>query len=213
MTKRKGPSLSATGNPHFCTPQWILEPIRDLDPRRQIALDPCSNRNSIVNARVEWYGPRARSCRGDGLRLPWGATARAAALRRTPLVYVNPPFTRGIVGQWVAKCAAEALDELRPMHITALVPARLSASWFRRDCYPGGDSARAICFLGRRVRFIGAESPCPWEMAVVYWGPYPTLFARCLQPVGAVYANLSGGLEVTYWEAAAGHGEQVDSVA
>lgn len=198
MKKRKRPSLSTTANPHFCTPPWILEPVRRIDPEGKIALDPCSNGNSVVDALVEWRGTRAGrsplSMRVDGLAAFWGLPAHAAVRRRrVPLVYVNPPFARGVVEQWLAKCDQEAkaaikLQPLFPLHVVALVPARLSASWYKRYCFPGSGAADAVCQLAKRVRFLGAESPCPWEMSLVYWGPDPHRFAQATRLVGNVYA-------------------------
>jgi hypothetical protein len=200
------PRLSTSGNPHWCTPEWILDPIRAIDPFARIALDPCSNRKSLVDAVIEWRGPRARQCRVDGLKVSWGPAAyRAIGCRsgsarrpggRIPLVYINPPYSRGVVACWVARCAEQAASELYPLHVVSLVPARLSASWYRAHCYPGGGS-QAVCQLGRRVRFIGADSPCPWEMSLVYWGPAPEVFALSVRSIGAVYRSyeLSEGLQ------------------
>lgn len=207
--KPKRPKLSSTANPHFCTPQWILEPIRRIDPRGEIALDPCSNGNSIVNALVEWRGHLPGRRRGglyvDGLAEFWGRAAYDAVgrrSRRVPLVYVNPPFSRGIVEQWLRKCDAEsraAGHQLFPLHTVALIPARLSASWYKLYCYPGSGAAQAVCQLGQRVRFIGADSPCPWEMSLVYWGPDPHRFALASRLIGTVYAANPGVNNIVYY--------------
>jgi len=58
------------------TPKKYVDAVRECFGGR-ISLDPCSNRFSIVHAKVEYMLPKH-----DGLKEPWDF----------PTIYVNPPY-------------------------------------------------------------------------------------------------------------------------
>jgi phage N-6-adenine-methyltransferase len=135
---------------HWCTPEVVLAPVRQLAGGR-IALDPCSNSQSIVNARVAWTGPDAGGV--DGLAMPWP---------RRGLVFVNPPYSAKAI--WMRKCAGEAR---RGVEIVALLPADTDVQWFQEDAV----AADRRCFLRGRLKFLGdRSSTARFPSVILYWG-------------------------------------------
>ena len=94
----------------------------------------------------------------DGLRQDWDA-------RR---VFLNPPYSRGLIGAAVEKCAASRNDAYM---ISALIPDARDTSWWRSFVKPYAQD-----FPIGRVRFINpvtgepGASP-PGGIAVVVWTP------------------------------------------
>lgn len=117
-----------TGEPDrgtWCTPAWLAERIGPVD------LDPCSNPRSHIQA--------ARSCqleRGeDGLAI-------ASSIPSSARVFINPPYERGAVVQWI-----RAYAHTRTIY---LVRFDVSTDWFV-ELYR---SARLVAIpRGRRVNF------------------------------------------------------------
>lgn len=127
----------------WCTPLNVLGRIYQFD---KIGLDPCGNANSEVIADEIWTE--------GGLDRPWHDKG---------LVYVNPPYGRGI-GDWIAKCNKTSHDS--NADIIALVPARTDTEWFRSAlCL-----ASRICLIRGRLRFQDAPSSAPFPSALIYWG-------------------------------------------
>src|SRR5581483_673523 len=107
-----------------------------ITPRRVLAalgafdLDPCAADPRPWDCARENYVER-----DDGLRLPWFGR-----------VWLNPPFDRRIVGQWIARLVAHNRG-------IALVHARTETEWFR----PIWDHATGILFLAGRLIFHRAD--------------------------------------------------------
>lgn len=170
---RRGPSPSTTGNPNICTPNSIIIPIRAY-AGGLISLDPCSNQQSVVGAAIEWYGPPDGIC---GLERSW-----KNAIGGKGVVYVNPPYTRGVVDVWAERLRAEGRSALRyGFEIIALLPLRPSSGWQSEHILPSYD---AKCDLGKRVKFVGSKSCVPWESSLFYWGPAPRHFGQHFQGMG-----------------------------
>jgi len=139
------------------TPIEYVEAVRQVF-NGDIALDPCSNRHSIVNAETEYRLPRQ-----DGLRKPWDF----------PTIYVNPPYGRDVVrhtsiADWLLRCASA--HAVYDSEVLALVPVLTDSGPWKE--YIWGRAA-AICFFHKRPHFLlnGRPSgraiiPC----AMVYWG-------------------------------------------
>jgi hypothetical protein len=181
--KPRRPSLSTTGNPHWVTPNNLLEVAR-IFAGGQIALDPFDNPESLVNAHVSWHGPRARDPkhRVNGLTERWIVdTSQLAA--ELPTAWVQPPYTRHVVDECVAKARTEG--RWGPLEVCALLPGRESAGWFKLNCFP--PSATALCFLDHRVKFIGAPTAVPWESVIVHWGRQPLRFYDTFGTIGTVW--------------------------
>jgi hypothetical protein len=134
----------------WCTPIKLVEPIDDFFGG--IELDPCSNSQSIVNAKTELCG--------DGLNVDWSQHRS---------IYVNPPYGRSDNGtsiyDWLEKCH-DCLSE-----VIALIPVATNTSHWKKFCF----NSQAICFLSdTRLKFLidgntnnkGASMAC----ALVYWG-------------------------------------------
>jgi hypothetical protein len=112
------------------TPRWILDALGPFD------LDPCA----AVPPRP-WDCARENFTEiADGLSLPWFGR-----------VWLNPPFDRRAVGQWVQRLAEHGCG-------TALLHGRCETNWFM----PVWQRATGILFLARRVKFCapdGSEQP------------------------------------------------------
>lgn len=154
--------MTSSANEHWPTPLTILDPIRTrMGP---ILLDPCSNKNSIVHAATEWFGPAEGHV--DGLAQTWQVGG---------IVYVNPPYGRKI-GPWIKKCAEEGRLAKQTKNMTEIIllgPARTDTKWFQRVVLPSADSV--ILWEGR-LKFEGAKAPAVFPSFLAYWGHRPTDF-------------------------------------
>lgn len=180
MTAQRG-----GGWPHWTTPRSLIDALtRHLGP---IGLDPCSNQASEVDAYA------ALDCVADGL--DDGIEADWLEIEPGHLVYVNPPYARGELARWMAKCSTEAA---RGVEIVALVPASTGANWFHRAL----DSAQALALWRGRLQFgnpppgkSGGNSSI--ESALIYWGPRAHLFEAALEGAARVlrlsHYRLPGG--------------------
>ncbi|MGO8733685.1 MAG: DNA N-6-adenine-methyltransferase [Terriglobia bacterium] len=149
-----------------------------------IDLDPCSNRDSIVDARVEYRLPEK-----DGLRDTWNF----------PTVYVNPPY--GIdrqhgrtIKEWIKRC--EEAHRVYGSEVLALVPVATNTGHWKRYVYGW---ATGICFLyDTRLRFLvcGKDEGkgAPMSCAMIYWGQNFRRFSEVFMRFGAVVniENLKG---------------------
>lgn len=159
---------------HWCTPPTIVDSVRKVFGG-EIDLDPCSNKHSLVNARVNYSLPEY-----DGLQESWDYKN----------IYVNPPYgsdpSRGTrIAHWFARIA-EAVEQ--GSEVIALVPVATNTGHWKNHVYP---IARAVCFLYQpRVRFYidGQEDPkgAPMSCAVIYYGSAFTSFAEEFSKHGAV---------------------------
>ena len=152
-------SLMSSKRDSWNTPKVVLDFVSMLGP---IGLDPCSNADSIVRAGAAFIG--------GGLTTPWHVEPGDG------LIYVNPPYGRGI-GKWIDLC-----DQYGDAYeIIALLPARTDAKWFIKVW-----SADDLCFWRGRLRFLGAPSSAPFPSVVAYWGPRKYQFAAIFEEVGHV---------------------------
>jgi hypothetical protein len=113
------------------TPPKYVDAVREFFSG-VIHLDPCSNRHSIVNARVEYCLPQH-----DGLRASWNF----------PTIYVNPPYgidrKRGTtIKDWLRKC--EEAYRLYQSEVIALEPI------------PKTPIEMEVCRYKTRLRGLGA---------------------------------------------------------
>jgi hypothetical protein len=160
---------------HWCTPPKYVEAVRRFFGG-SIALDPCSNRHSIVKADVEYALPTA-----DGLAASWD--------HRT--IFVNPPYgsdrERGTtIRDWLRKCA-EARRRYSA-EVLALVPVATNTRHWK--LYVWG-AATAVAFLyDTRLRFLvdgkDGGKGAPMSCAMVYWGRDYQRFERVFLRFGAV---------------------------
>jgi hypothetical protein len=142
----------------------------------EIDLDPCSNRYSIVGARVEYMLPR-----NDGLKDSWN-------FRR---IYVNPPYgldrKRGTgIKNWLYRCAHA--HKHFGSEVLALVPVATNTGHWKKYVF---GKARAVCFLyDTRLKFLvngqNGGKGAPMSCAMIYWGKDFEGFRRVFRRFGAV---------------------------
>lgn len=165
-------AVSATKN--WCTPKKYVDAVKEVFGGT-IALDPCSNEYSIVNAAVEYCLPEV-----DGLAASWDY----------PTIYVNPPYgsdkERGTtIRNWFDKIASAARSG---SEIIALVPVATNTAHWKECVYP---VASEICFLyDTRLRFfIGGKEDtkgAPMSCCAIYYGARTKEFSRVFSKHGAV---------------------------
>lgn len=148
-----------SGRNDWRTPDEILALVRKA-LGGQIDLDPCAA-SDFTGFALQNY-----AIEDDGLDRAWWGR-----------VYVNPPF--GALDEWAKKCAEEGQQGCE---ILLLLPARTDTRYWHQ--YIG--AAQAVCFLRGRVRFVGAPGPCPFPVAIAYWGPNPWRFHRVFSHRGMV---------------------------
>lgn len=105
----------------WITPKWIIDVLGPFD------LDPCAAAPRPWDCATENLTAREI----DGLTVPWKGR-----------VWLNPPFDRYQVGDWIERLAKHGKG-------TALLHARTEAQWF----FPVWEKARAILFLADRLYF------------------------------------------------------------
>jgi len=144
----------------WSTPQKYITVIKQFFGGA-IALDPCSNEYSIVQAEMEFMLPQY-----DGLRESW---------EDYQTIYMNPPYgadrERGTtIKNWLAKCASTHHEH--NSEILALVPVATNTRHWKQSVF---GEASAICFLyDTRLKFLengnGGGKGAPMACAMVYWG-------------------------------------------
>lgn len=159
----------------WCTPPKYVCAIRDFF-NGSIALDPCSNRHSIVKATVEYSLPSS-----NGLAESWNY----------PTIFVNPPYGRDqerhtTIRDWLRRCAES--NVLYGSEVLALVPVATNTRHWKNYIF---GAATAVAFLyDTRLRFLenGKEGGkgAPMSCAMVYWGKHYERFERTFICFGAV---------------------------
>jgi len=179
----------------WCTPPKYAEAVHRFFFGR-LALDPCSNEHSLVNANTHYnisgkvlghtpskgreaFDSLARIC--DGLKESWDV----------PSIYVNPPYGRDkergtSIKDWLCRCAAAHRDH--ESEVLALVPVATNTVHWKQHVF---GAAAAVCFLyDTRLKFWidGKESKkgAPMACAMVLWGREVECFRRIFSPFGAV---------------------------
>lgn len=160
---------------NWCTPPKYVEAVKKVF-RGRIALDPCSNKWSIVDADTEFQLPEH-----DALKEKWNF----------PTIYVNPPYgadrERGTtIKHWLYKCAHAFKHH--QAEVLGLVPVATNTSHWKE--YVWG-RATAVCFLyDTRLRFLveGKDEGkgAPMACAMIYWGRKFEEFERVFIEFGAV---------------------------
>ena len=132
MTDDKTPYRSQrASNEGWYTPDWLLDLVREV--MGEIDLDPasCEQAQRRVKA-LEYYDTDA-----NGLLQPWYGR-----------VYINPPYTRKIIDQFVNKLVNEYTAG-RISEAIWLSNNSTDTNWFNHLA----SHASAILFLKSRVRF------------------------------------------------------------
>lgn len=164
-----------TQSQHWGTPEKYVSAVRTFFGG-EIALDPCSNEFSIVEAAVEYRLPAQ-----DGLKESWDY----------PTIFVNPPYgldhERGTaIRHWLQRC--HLAYERHGAEVLALVPVATNTGHWKKHVF---GVASAVCFLyDTRLRFLvdGADGGkgAPMSCAMIYWGTDYRRFFKIFRQFGAV---------------------------
>ena len=159
----------------WCTPKKYVDVIKEFFGK-QIKLDPCSSKYSIVDAKIEYRLPEK-----DGLKETWDYST----------IYVNPPYgidkERGTsIRDWLKMCA-EAHQKYGS-EILALIPVATNTGHWKEYIF---GKANSVCFLGdTRLKFIingdNSNKGAPMACAMVYWGTNSNRFYDIFSRFGAV---------------------------
>lgn len=165
------------------TPEKYVNAIREFFGGH-VDLDPCSNKYSIVHAKIEYQLPKH-----DGLRESWDF----------PTIYINPPYgldkEHGTsIKNWLFRCAMA--HEQFKSEILALVPVATNTGHWKNYVF---GKAIAICFLAdTRLKFLvngkNGGKGAPMSCAMIYWGKNFEKFSSLFSKFGAVVdiRNLKG---------------------
>ena len=160
---RERVQLNFTGDMEWYSPPELIERARTV--MGSIDLDPasCALAQRVVSART-WFDAKR-----DGLKQRW-----------TGNVWLNPPFCRGLIDQFIEKLLAERRNFSQAI---VVVHSRTDANWFQRL----GGSASAIAFPKGHIKFYN-ETDCRYPgiygHAIAYVGErqdaFADAFADCL---------------------------------
>jgi phage N-6-adenine-methyltransferase len=132
---------------HISKDLWETPPhiFKKLNDEFHFALDPCC---TVETAKCpDFFTPSE-----NGLIQSWQGYGT---------IFVNPPYSRDNIDQWLKKCHQEAKECI----IVALIPVSTSAKWFH-DYVIGKASLR---FYERRIRFVGAPYTAPFSSLLAIW--------------------------------------------
>lgn len=174
------PALVSSENMCWQTPSVVLGAIRST--MGAITLDPCTVESNPTGAE-EYLTPAHTP---DGLHASWTVLATEG------LIYVNPPYGRGL-GKWATKCVVEARAGAE---IILLVPARPDTKWFGEVLL----ECTSVAFWRGRLRFNDAPAPAPFPSALFYWGRRRWDFCKAFAPHAHVLADSSWSGGPRKWE-------------
>ena len=166
-----------TDNKEWNTPPKYLDPIREFFDG-EIDLDPCSNINSLVNAKNNYIYPLK-----DGLKEKWESSK----------IFVNPPYGRFCgksLYDWFNKAIVEYNSyETKDMEIIFLVPVATNTKHFKEIVFK---KFNAICFLSdTRLKFynqgIEDKKGAPMACCLCYLGHRKDEFNEAFSAFGKVF--------------------------
>jgi len=153
------PRVEAADTGERYTPENVLELVRAVAP---IALDPCTTVANPTRAKA------FLTMKDDGLKKVW---------RHSGLVYINPPFTRGILSRWVEKVIEES-QRHQNRELLLLTPGDLGTKWAKTL----HETAQAIAFMRGRINFIRPdgqyEQGAKQSSVIWYFGERGSRFQR-----------------------------------
>ena len=140
-------------------------------------LAPCSNLNSLVQAKINVIldlkdeikrDSGGKFVPGDGLEISW----------ENKTVFVNPPFINS--SEWLIKGMYEVT---RGAEIIYLIPDSPDTKiWKNRILL----EAKGRCQIGHRIKFVGMKNTIPKPCSFVYFGKYPDKFKEIFKLYGRV---------------------------
>lgn len=126
------------------TPDYIFN---SLDEEFGFTLDPCCTYET--RKCDNYFTPE-----DDGLHRNWVGHR----------VFMNPPYSRGNIDQWVEKCYWERNDA---QVIVALLPVSTSSKWFHQWIWNKSE----LRFLQGRIKFKGAPFTAPFSSMLAIYRP------------------------------------------
>lgn len=183
---KRRPLIPDAERDDWCTPEPVTPFI--YDTLGTVDLDPASNPQSIVVVRrAIWW----EQLRNPAVALPrgveWGDGLQALrTIAPGTTVFLNPPFGRKALPQWVDACVTAFL---RGAEIIALWPSYTSSYWFDHIYL----TASKVCFWGlpgettSRLRFGEAQNGAGFAVLFSYWGPRPDRFVRVWSRAGQIW--------------------------
>lgn len=165
-------SMSASVFRHWCTGPEL---VRLLHRFGRVELDPCSNRWSTVNARVELS-------RGGLHATSWLHRAPGLA-KHGHFAYVNSPYGNEL-GNWAARCVLER--QVSGIEILQLAPARVDTRWWRKTT----EASASNGFWRGRLRFWKRGKPGDgafFPSALIYYGDRADEFEAVFSEVADCY--------------------------
>lgn len=156
-----------TGEHEWYTPHKYIDAAREV--MGEIDLDPASSTaaQKIIKAK-KFY-----TAKDNGLRHPWSGR-----------IWLNPPYSRELIGEFMNKLAEEA-GSGRLKEAICLTHNYTDTAWFHN----AESIASAICFTRGRIAFISptGETCAPTQgQAFFYVGNSPNDFARVFTEFGFV---------------------------
>jgi DNA N-6-adenine-methyltransferase (Dam) len=153
------------------TPEKYVAAVRHVFGG-EIDLDPCSNRFSIVRAKVEYRLPT------DGLKASWDFAK----------IFVNPPYgfdRERHTSDWLARCVGAHQNG---SDVIALVPVATNTWHWKNNVW--GVATSVVFLYDTRLKFLVDGAPnnkgAPMACAMVYWGSKPNHFKQVFSVHGAV---------------------------
>jgi hypothetical protein len=159
--------------------EWCT-PLREIELAREamggIDCDPAANAFSQTRINAPLYFTKE----SDGLLESHDWHGR---------VFLNPPYSRGLIDRFVAKLLAE-IEAGRVTQAILLVHGRTDAAWF----HLASSASAARCEVRKRIRFEknGVKAKSPETGSVFfYFGQNVERFREVFGAIGAVHVNPS----------------------
>lgn len=165
-----GPHVSNnSGNNEWYTPKRFIDSVRDV--LGTIDLDPASN----VIAQETVQATTFYDVESDGLSAEWHGR-----------VFMNPPYARGLIGEFVDKLLAE-YNSGRVNQAIVLVNNATESGWSQKL----GSIANGLCHVAGRIKYDtpgGLESGSPLQGQVFwYLGEHAAEFVRVFAKHGGCW--------------------------
>jgi phage N-6-adenine-methyltransferase len=165
------PVMFSSATDEWETPQAFFDKLND---EFGFVLDAAANRNNAKCAK--YLGPDQFISRWqDGLTCPWDYWVPAAVGEyacAAPVVWCNPPYSRGMQAKFIAKAAEE---RKRGVASVMLLPARTDTKAFHTHIYDASKwqprEGIEIRLLPGRLKFGGAANSAPFPSMVVVFRP------------------------------------------
>lgn len=160
-----------TGNNEWYTPARYVDLARDV--MGGIDLDPASNDHAQKTVKAATY----YTAETNGLDKEWQGR-----------VWMNPPYSRTLIGRFVGKLVAEH-EAGRVREAVVLTHNSTDTAWFGALA----SAATAFCFTSGRIRFVSPTRPraAPaMGQTFTYLGPRPERFAGVFAEIGIPMAPM-----------------------